>query len=86
MRKQTGTLKLTLAQALIAQGLIKNPVFIQAATVQAAMLNTGDTSYRLLGSIIHDIETENPSKVNPIFEEAGFDAEIIRQYNRQNCS
>jgi hypothetical protein len=85
MRKQPGTLKLTLAQALIAQGLIKNPTFIQAAAVQAAMLQTDDISYRLLGPIIHDIETETPPKVNPLFEEVGFDAEIVRQYNRQNC-
>jgi hypothetical protein len=85
MRKQPGILKLTLAQALIAQGLIKDPVFIQAATVQAAMLRTNEPGYRLLGPIIHDIETKTTPKVNPLFEEAGFDAEIIRQYNQQNC-
>lgn len=83
MRKQTGTLKLTLAQALIAQGLIKNQVFIQAAAVQAAILSSSEASYRLLGSIIHDIETETPPKVNPLFEEAGFDPESVRQYNQQ---
>lgn len=83
MRKPTGPLKLTLAQALIAQGLIKNPLFIQAAAVQAAMLQTGNFSYRLLGSIIHDIETESTPKVNPLFEEVGFDAESVRQYNQQ---
>ena len=45
---------MTLAQSLIAQGLINNPEFIRAAQVQSQLLTTG--SYRLLGSILNELQ------------------------------
>jgi hypothetical protein len=47
--------RFTLAQSFIEQGLIHNPVFVEAAEVQETLIEeTG--SYRLLGSILADME------------------------------
>lgn len=46
--------RLTLAQSFIAQDLIKDPLFIEAAALQAAELARGN--YKLLGSILFDLE------------------------------
>lgn len=53
---------MTLAQSFIEQGLIKDPVFVEAAGLQESLIaQTG--SYRLLGSIIADIQDSHSTKL-----------------------
>ncbi len=59
MKKYVSNPRLTLAQSLIAQGLITNPAFVNAARVQALiMLQTG--TYRLLGAILEELPEAQP--------------------------
>ena len=54
--------QVTLAQSFIEQGLIKDPVFVEAAELQESLIaQTG--SYRLLGSIIADIQDSHSTKL-----------------------
>lgn len=56
----------TLAQSFIEQGLINDPSFIKAANLQVQLLEQG--SYRLLGSILADIEpTDGQNELPPDF-------------------
>ena|SRR5690349_15001764 len=53
---------LTLAQSFIAQGLIKDPIFVEAAGVQESLIaQTG--SYRLLGPILADIQEAHSDRL-----------------------
>jgi hypothetical protein len=55
--------QVTLAQSFIAQGLIKDPLFVEAAGLQKILMaQTG--SYRLLGSIIADIQENHSDKLS----------------------
>ncbi len=52
----------TLAQSLIAEGLIQNPLLIKAVGVQQELIGkTG--AYRLLGSIIFEIKAFEPGRM-----------------------
>ena len=49
-------LPMTLAQSLIAEGLIRNPEFIKAAELQAELLKQG--SFKLLGVILAEMQEQ----------------------------